>query len=79
LRSTFTHPQAGSESLNAIVVRLGGTSNGGAVVGVQRPAEIINYGSLAATPVLLGTALAAGAVTALGLTLIASPGTAGET
>jgi hypothetical protein len=48
-------------------------------VGVQRPAEIINYGSLAATPVLLGTALAAGAVTALGLTLIASPGTAGET
>jgi putative ABC transport system permease protein len=39
---------------------------------VQRPAQIINYGSLGATPTELGGALAAGAVVALGLTLIAS-------
>ena len=39
---------------------------------VQHPAEIVNYRSMGSTPVLLGAALAAGAVTALGLTLIAS-------
>jgi ABC-type antimicrobial peptide transport system permease subunit len=39
---------------------------------VQRPAQIINYGSLGATPALLAAALAAGAVTALGITLVAS-------
>lgn len=45
---------------------------GVAVVNVQHPAEIVNYRSMGSTPVLLGAALAAGAVTALGLTLIAS-------
>jgi len=49
-----------------------GESNGGAVVGMQRPAEIINRGSLDATPTLLRAALAAGIVTTLGLTLVAS-------
>jgi ABC-type lipoprotein release transport system permease subunit len=39
---------------------------------VQRPAQIINYGSLGSTPVVLGGALAAGAVVAMGLTLITS-------
>ena len=42
------------------------------VIGVQRPAEILNYGSLGSTPVYLGAGLAAGAVAALALTLIAS-------
>jgi ABC-type lipoprotein release transport system permease subunit len=41
-------------------------------VAVQRPAEIINYRSMGTTPALLGTALAAGAVIALGLTLVSS-------
>ncbi|HYT40682.1 MAG TPA: FtsX-like permease family protein, partial [Acidimicrobiia bacterium] len=43
-----------------------------AVLPVQRPAEIVNYRSMGTTPALLGTALAAGAVSALGLTLVAS-------
>jgi hypothetical protein len=42
------------------------------VLGVQRPAEILNYGSLGSTPAYLGAGLAAGAVAALALTLIAS-------
>lgn len=59
-------------SLNAILTKVGGRSNGGLVVGVQRPAQIINYRSLGSTPTILGGALALGAITALGLTLIAS-------
>ncbi|MCU1462951.1 MAG: hypothetical protein JWO37_3026 [Acidimicrobiales bacterium] len=39
---------------------------------VQRPAEITNYRSMSTTPALLGAALAVGAMSALGLTLIAS-------
>jgi hypothetical protein len=42
------------------------------VLGVQRPAEIVNYQSTGATPAVLATGLAAGAVVALGLTLVAS-------
>ena len=42
------------------------------VLGVQRPAEIVNYRSMGTTPAFLGLGLAAGAVIALGLTLIAS-------
>jgi putative ABC transport system permease protein len=44
----------------------------GQVAAVQRPAEIVNYRSMGTTPAFLGAALAAGAVTALGLTLMAS-------
>ena len=47
-------------------------SNGGLVSSVQRPAEIVNYRLMGTIPAFLGAALAAGAVTALGLTLIAS-------
>jgi hypothetical protein len=43
-----------------------------AVLGVQRPAEIVNYRSTGATPVILASGLAAGALVALGLTLAAS-------
>lgn len=52
--------------------------NGGAagatvvVLPVQYPAEIENYRSIGATPILLATGLAIGAVVALGLTLTAS-------
>ena len=42
------------------------------VLGVQRPAEIVNYRTMGTTPALLGIGLAAGAASALGLTLIAS-------
>jgi MacB-like periplasmic core domain/FtsX-like permease family len=45
---------------------------GGEVQAVQRPAEIVNYRSMGTTPAILGAALAAGALTALGLTLMAS-------
>jgi len=39
---------------------------------VQRPAEIINYRSMGTVPAFLGAGLGAGAVTALGFTLVAS-------
>lgn len=42
------------------------------VVGVQRPAQIVNYRSLGDAPVLLAAGLAVGAVFALSLTLVAS-------
>ena len=48
----------------------GGTSF--IVLPVQRPAEIVNYQSTGATPAILASGLAAGAVVALGLTLAAS-------
>jgi putative ABC transport system permease protein len=38
----------------------------------QRPAEIVSYRSMGVTPLILGLGLTAGAVTALGLTLVAS-------
>ena len=44
----------------------------GGVVGALRPAEIANYRTVGATPALLAAVLAAGAVGALGLTLVAS-------
>ena len=43
-----------------------------AVLGVQRPAEIVNYRTMGATPVILAAGLAAGALAALALTLAAS-------
>jgi FtsX-like permease family len=52
--------------------RLVPAADGGEVVPVQRPAEIVNYRSMGATPAFLGAGLAAGAVAALGLTLFAS-------
>jgi hypothetical protein len=64
--------RAAYQSLSKILNKLGGNSNGGQVQSVQRPAQIINYGSLGSTPTVLGGALAAGAVVAMGLTLITS-------
>ena len=42
------------------------------VLGVQHPAEIVNYQSTGATPFILATGLAASAIVALALSLIAS-------
>ncbi len=42
------------------------------VLGVQRPAEIVNYQATGATPGILASGLAVGAVVALGLTLATS-------
>jgi hypothetical protein len=42
------------------------------VLPVQRPAEIANYQSTGGTPAILASGLAAGAIVALGLTLVAS-------
>jgi MacB-like periplasmic core domain/FtsX-like permease family len=51
-----------------------GGSAGNAIVvqGVQRPAEIVDYGTIGLTPWLLVTGLVIGAVAALTLTLVAS-------
>jgi ABC-type lipoprotein release transport system permease subunit len=64
--------RAAFRSLSVILVKLGGNNNGAQTQAVQRPAQIINYGSLGSTPVVLGSALAVGAVVAMGLTLITS-------
>jgi len=48
------------------------TGNNVSVLGVERPAQIVNYRSVGSTPVILAVGLALGAVVALGLTLIAS-------
>jgi hypothetical protein len=65
-------PGANRSAARADLQRLVPVGNGGQVIPVQRPAEIVNYRSMGATPAYLGTALAAGAVAALCLTLFAS-------
>jgi hypothetical protein len=60
-------------SLNHVAATLSTPENYGTqVLGVERPAEIVNYHSMGATPLILGLGLTVGAVTALGLTLVAS-------
>jgi hypothetical protein len=64
---------AAVRSLQQIANQLSNNFNFGVFVGsVLRPAEIVNYRSMRTTPAILGGALAAGAVVALGLTLVAS-------
>jgi len=73
-------PAAGLASLQRIAEvgtrAIAATPNGGGssvyVLPVQYPAEIENYRTIGATPVLLATGLAIGAVVALGLILTAS-------
>jgi hypothetical protein len=61
------------DALQEIAARLSNSANFGvSVEPVQRPAEIVNYRTMGATPTLLGAGLAVGAVCALGLTLVAS-------
>ena len=62
-----------SRSLNRIASEVSLPSNYTAsVLGVQRPAEIVNYRSMGSTPLVLGLGLTVGALAALGLTLVAS-------
>jgi len=64
---------AAVDSLNRISDQLTTNFNFGVFVGsVLRPAEIVSYRAMGTTPAILGSALAAGAVVALGLTLVAS-------
>jgi putative ABC transport system permease protein len=64
---------ASARALQQIATDMSTISDGGVdVVPVQRPAEIINYRSLGATPALLGGALAVGAASAFALTLIST-------
>jgi ABC-type antimicrobial peptide transport system permease subunit len=69
-------PAAALGSLRTINTKInslpGGDQQAGGVVGVLRPAEIVDYGSVGNLPAYLGLALALGAVVALGLTLVAS-------
>ncbi|HVA04024.1 MAG TPA: FtsX-like permease family protein [Acidimicrobiales bacterium] len=66
-------PGASLRSLEQIARRLTLPMNYGVtVLAVQRPAEIINYRSMGTIPAFLGAGLGAGAVVALGLTLVAS-------
>jgi hypothetical protein len=46
--------------------------NSVSLLGVQRPAQIVNYRSIGSTPVVLAVGLAGGAIVALGFTLYAS-------
>ncbi|HEY5025213.1 MAG TPA: ABC transporter permease [Acidimicrobiales bacterium] len=61
-------------SLDRIDRLLNGSPDGpvGGVVSVLRPAEIADYGAVGSTPTLLASVLAAGALGALGLTLVSS-------
>jgi predicted secreted protein len=64
---------AAKRSLEQIAKATSNTANFGVTLtGVLRPAEIVNYRTLGATPLILGAGLAAGAVAALVLTLVAS-------
>jgi ABC-type lipoprotein release transport system permease subunit len=49
-----------------------GGDNAVSVLGVQRPAQIVNYRSIGSTPVILAAGLALGAVVALALVLATS-------
>jgi hypothetical protein len=67
-----TNLAAARRSLDQIATEVANVKGHGppTVVPVQRPAEIVNYRAMGTTPALLGAALAAAAVIALGLTLL---------
>jgi predicted lysophospholipase L1 biosynthesis ABC-type transport system permease subunit len=68
-----TDRAAAVRSLQVVANQLSNPQNFGVtLVGVQKPAEILNYRSLGQTPAFLGAGLALGAVAALALTLVAS-------
>ena len=72
VRTKGGNSRAALASLQSIGRRVDIAINGGSVFGVLRPAQILNYGSLGTTPLLLGAALAVGAAVALGITLVTS-------
>jgi hypothetical protein len=67
------NPVAARRSLEEMTAPLSNPYNFGVVLQpVLRPAEIVDYRSMGTTPAILGAALGAGALAALGLTLLAS-------
>ena len=67
------NPAAAQRSLEEMTGPLSNSYNFGVVVqSVLHPAEIVDYRSMGTTPAILGAALGAGALVALGLTLLAS-------
>jgi hypothetical protein len=67
------NPAAAQRSLEEMTAPLSNSYNFGVVVqSVLHPAEIVDYRSMGTTPAILGAALGAGALAALGLTLLAS-------
>ncbi len=71
VRSNLDHIVAAAD--RAFAAAPGGSAGNAIVVqGVQRPAEIVNYRTIGATPTLLVSALVLGAIAALTLTLVAS-------
>jgi hypothetical protein len=67
------NPTAARLSLEKMTAPLSNTYNFGVVVQtVLHPAEIVGYRSMGTTPAILGASLGAGAMAALGLTLLAS-------
>jgi hypothetical protein len=71
-RANLQHVAVAADRVLAAVPGGAGTGSTVSVVGVQRPAEIVNYGTIGVTPALLATALAVAALVALGLTLTTS-------
>lgn len=66
-------PSAARRSLEKMTAPLSNAYNFGVVVqSVLHPAEIVDYRSMATTPAILGASLGAGALAALGLTVLAS-------
>jgi len=66
-------PAAALPQLRRIAAATANEDNDGVVVhAVERPAEIVNYRTLGATPAILGAALATGTVVGLGMTLLTS-------
>ena len=65
-------PGANAAAARKTLQQLVPQAEGGVVIPPQRPAEIVNYRSMGTTPTLLAVALAAGAVSSLGLTLLTS-------
>jgi hypothetical protein len=70
-------PHVAADTARKQVDRIAGTLSlptnyGVSVLAVQRPAQIVNYSSAGSAPTLLSSALAVGAVGALGLMLVAS-------
>ncbi|HTV11652.1 MAG TPA: FtsX-like permease family protein [Acidimicrobiales bacterium] len=67
------NPMAALRSLEEMTGPLSNSYNFGVVVqAVLHPAEIVDYRSMGTTPAILGASLGAGALAALGLTLLAS-------
>ncbi len=71
-RTNLQHIATAANKVFADVPNGAGQGDTVSVVGVQRPAEIVNYRTIGSTPALLTSALATGAIVALGLTLATS-------